>query len=41
MATRQGDLDTVKHLVDEDNINSKDKNGVRVTTMVYNGDNID
>ena len=32
LAARQGDLDTVKHLVDEgDDINSKDKNGVRMT----------
>ena len=32
MATRQGDLDKVKHLIDEgDDINRKDKNGVRVT----------
>ena len=31
MAARQGDLDIVKHLVDEgDDINSKDKNGVRM-----------
>ena len=38
LAARQGDLDTVKHLVDEgDDINSKDKNGVRMTivTRIY------
>ena len=34
IATRQGDLDTVKHLIDEgDDINSKDKNGVRAAVV--------